>query len=469
MILSLTEFAGRFHPLLVHLPIGILLVALLLQWLSRRRAYAPGDDALLRVLWVSGAVTAWVSCLTGYLLSLSGEYDQQTVNLHMWMAVGVALVATLICILVFRRQAGSLLTGSSLLLLLLITAAGHLGGSLTHGSGYLTAALDNSDAQTNVAQKIIPDIQEARAYADVVEPLLQSKCYGCHGASKQKGALRLDGQEWLLKGGKEGPAIRAGKADESELIKRLLLAREEEHHMPPKEKPQLTERQVALLHWWVEQGADFSKKVKELSQPDKMQPVLLSFQENTQQKIEPGIPDEPVEAAGEEALALLRNRSVVVLPVAQNSFYLMANFVMATGVTDADMKLLLPLKKQLVWLKAGGTPIGDQALQIISQCTQITRLQLNGTRITDQGLSRLRSLTHLQSLNLVNTGISLQGLLPLQSLQKLQSIYLYQTRVDRSRWKELRQAFPRVQLDTGGYAVPYFATDTTLMKPPEQQ
>lgn len=466
MLLSITEFTGRFHPLLVHLPIGIMLVALLLQWLSRRQQYAL-SDGVLRVLWLSGAATALLSCITGYLLSLSGEYDERTVNLHMWMAVSTTLLAVFICVCVFRRRFDKLYHGALVLLLLLIAITGHLGGSLTHGSDYLTAALSDS-GKADKPGKVIANIQEAQVYADVVEPMLQSKCYGCHGRNKQKGGLRMDSPEWLMKGGKEGRVIRSGKAGQSELIKRLLLAREEEHHMPPKEKPQLSERQVALLHWWVEQGADFSKKVKELPQPEKVKTVLLSMQ-GSEKKPDPAVPETPVEAADEKAVEQLRNRGAIVLPVAQNSHYLMVNFVTATGITDTDIRLLLPLGKQLVWLKAGGTRIGDPALQSISQCTNLTRLQLNGTQITDKSLPLLRSLSRLQSLNLVGTNISTQGLLPLRTLKKLQSIYLYQTRIQPGAWPQLKQAFPHVQLDTGGYVVPFFVTDTTLKQAEEQK
>lgn len=453
--------------MLVHLPIGILLIALLLQWLSQRSQYALGEGAL-RLLWVSGTLASWLSCATGYLLSLSGEYDEQTVDWHMWMAVSLALLASLLCVLIFKHVTGKWFRAASLLLLLLIMITGHLGGSLTHGADYLTSGLSNSDGQPKTVAKVIPNIQEASAYTDVVEPLLQSKCYSCHGPTKQKGGLRMDSPAWLLKGGKEGQVIRGGQADQSELIKRLLLAREEEHHMPPKEKPQLSERQIALLHWWVEQGADFTKKIKELPQAEKTKALLLSFQGPAQQKMPSTVPEEPVDAADEKALQRLRDRGIIVLPVAQNSHYLMVNLTMAAAIKDADIELLLPLKKQLVWLKAGGTNISDTALQFISQCSQLTVLQLNSTRITDRGLPLLRSLSNLQSLNLVGSSVSMQGVMPLQSLKKLQAIYLYQTQVQSADWKQLTRAFPRVQLDSGGYKVPYFTTDTTLMQPPVQ-
>ena len=226
----------------------------------------------------------------------------------------------------------------------LIFATGHFGGSLTHGSDYLSSALsDDTDSVT--VQKIIPNIQEANVYGDVVQPLLQSKCYGCHGPKKHKGDFRMDSPEYLMKGGKEGETIVAGKAEESEMIKRLLLAREAEHHMPPKEKPQLNERQIALLHWWIEEGADFTKKIKDLPQPEKIKPVLLSMQGKPKEKALSTVPSIAVERADEKAITILRDRGVVVIPVAQNSNYLQANFITTTNTFDDDIKLLLPIKK----------------------------------------------------------------------------------------------------------------------------
>lgn len=259
VLLSIIEFLGRFHPVLVHLPIGILLLALLLQWLSRKEKYRVSHGSM-QVIWIAGSCTAVLSCITGYLLSLNGEYDEDIVSLHMWMGIGAAAVAVLIGVKVFTRQFDLLYKTACVALLILVLSTGHFGGSLTHGSDYLTAALGNAADTAVTQQKIIENIQEANVYGDVVQPMFQSKCYGCHGPRKQKGGLRMDDPDWIMKGGKEGKVIVPGKAEESEMIKRLLLPREEEHHMPPKQKPQLNERQVAILHWWIEQGADFTKK-----------------------------------------------------------------------------------------------------------------------------------------------------------------------------------------------------------------
>ena len=153
------------------------------------------------------------------------------------------------------------------------------------------------------------------------------------------------------------------------------------------------------------------------------------------------------------------------MPVAQNSNYLMVNFVTANNISDHDLSLLLPIKKQIVWLKIGDTKISDSALTYIGQCTNLTLLQLNNTTITDAGLPLLKNLKQLQSLNLVGTKVSAKGIVALKALKQLQSLYLYQTNVTGNEWILLKQQFPKTMLDTGGYFVPLLSSDTTVVKP----
>jgi len=461
------QFLGHLHPVLVHLPIGILLLACFFQLLSAREKYIHLEHAIsITLCW--GMISAIASCITGYILSGSGDYDEDLVAKHQWLGISVAVVSALYYFLYRYRVRVKYKWILAVGLIFLIAVTGHLGGSLTHGSDYLTAAFKNISAEDTVqARKPIPDVQQVVAYTDIIQPLLQSKCYGCHGPNKQKGKFRMDQPDLLMKGGKDGIVITAGKADESELIKRILLEKADEHHMPPKEKPQLTEKEIDLLHWWVASGASFSKKTIELAQSEKMKTILLSLQHTaTEKKQIADVPSAPVERADEKAIEKLRAMGVVLIPVAANSNYLSASFVTAARASDKDMQLLLPLKKQLVWLKLSDTKITDSAIKIISQCTNLSRLQLDSTGITDKGLKNLSALTQLQSLNLVDTKISAAGLMFLKNLDALREVYVYRTGVKGGEWATIRKALPKVTIDTGGYIVPLFETDTMIVKPP---
>ena len=467
MFLSILEFIGHFHPLLVHLPIGILLTGLFLQWLSGKEKYKSLQSAVPVVL-LAGAIAAFLSCITGWVLSLTDDYDKTLVSWHMWMGISVAFVSLLLYVKTVNPQFGINRKLLTLILLTLILVTGHLGGSLTHGSDYLSKPLADifgNDTVANAVIKPVPNVQEAYVYGDVVKPILQTKCYSCHGENKQKGKLRMDDSLLLMKGGKDGRVIHPGNSRESDLIKRLLLPVDNEDHMPPKEKSQPSENQVALLEWWINQGAGFGKKVKEVNQPDKITEMLFALQKTTIVAKEPmDIPAAKVENADEGIIGKMKMRGIVVLPVAQNSNYLQANFVTDTVINKEDLQLLSALQKQLIWLKLGNTNISDANMKAITQLGNLTRLSLEHTDISDEGLQSVQNLQHLQYLNLVGTKVTLQGVMQLKELKSLQSLYLYQTNINRKEWTELQNAFPKTKIDSGGYFVTLLPTDTILIK-----
>lgn len=467
-LLSITEFIGHFHPLLVHLPIGILLIALLLLWLSGKEKYKALKPAVLIVL-LCGTVTSAISCITGYTLSISDDYDKSLVSWHLWMALGVLFVSFLLYLKELNDQfaVNKKMLSAGLLILILVT--GHLGGSLTHGSGYLTKPLKDifiEDTTANITIKPLANVQEAQVYNDVIKPILQTKCIGCHNAGKQKGGLRMDEINELMKGGKKGKILEPGNADASEMIKRLLLPTDNDKHMPPKEKPQPTESQIALLHWWINNGADFTKKVNALNQPAKLKPILIALQQPVVplKKDPDDIPPAPVEKGNEKALLQLRAHGIIVLPVAQNSNYVTANFVTDSVVDSGDLQLLQQLKKQLVWLRLDNTNINDRSATDLAQLTALTRLNVSNTLLTDNGLQQLATLKNLQYLNLAGTKVTATGLMHLKPLTKLKNLYLYHTNFKATDYGNLKKNFPSANIDTGGYHVNLLDSDTTIVK-----
>ena len=463
--MNISELIGHLHPALVHLPIGILLLAAVLQLLSLKPKYASLHTAAsIALFW--GMITAILSCISGYLLSQSGDYDEELVDTHKWSAFATAFVS--IIAYLFNRWENEFAKWTILLMTIGIIITGHLGGSLTHGTDYLTKGFSKDSSATKKEMKPIADVQEANVYNDIIQPIFQDKCYTCHNKSKKKGGLRLDEPSFILKGGKDGAVIKPGNTDESDMIKRISLPRNDDDHMPPKEKPQLKENEIALIHWWVATGASFDKKTRELEQPEKIKPILLSLQKQTKKTL-PDVPEKPVEAADEKIVKQLREKGVVLIPVTRSSNYLSANFVTVDSVTEKELALLGSLKKQLIWLNLSDKSIPDTLFRTVGQLSNLTRLQLNNTSITDRDLASFQSLVNLQYLNLVGTKITSQGLIQLKSLPKLQAIYLYKTLINPSEWTVLKNNFPKVTLDTGGYRVPFLETDTLIVKPPEKK
>jgi uncharacterized membrane protein/mono/diheme cytochrome c family protein len=462
-ILTISEFIGRLHPLVVHLPVGILLLAVLLYFLSFKNRFAAIRNAV-PVTLLAGTATAILSCITGFILSKEGDYSETQVSRHQWFGIGVAIAATVLYFLYNRRH--NLVKWMMIVLVLLIFITGHLGGSLTHGEGYLTQALFSAQ-NNNMAAKPILNIQQADVYADIVQPILAQNCYNCHGPNKQKGKLRLDDSSFIKKGGEEGRVIVAGNTAESELIRRMLLPLDNDDHMPPKEKPQPSKAQIELLQWWVNTGAAFHQKVSALPQPEYIKTYLAALQtgNTVHQQMQPDIPDKEVSPADKAIIEKLRALNVAITPIAQNSNYLSVNFVAVDTFSNQHAQLLQQLSKNIVWLKINGLALNDAALYAIGALHALTRLTLSQSVITDNGLQHLKNLTQLQYLNLAGTAIADNGWKTLQAIKSLRQLYLFKTGIEVSNLIGLQQQLPKAIIDTGGYTVAFLETDTMLVKP----
>lgn len=462
---NVTEFIGRFHPVLVHIPIGILLLAAIFIVLSGGSKFQSLKDAISISLFL-GMLSAIASCVTGFLLSKTDGYDSSLLFKHQWLAIGVALVSVVVFYLHLKNRDTRWF---ALLMVLLLMITGHLGGSITHGSDFLTKAFSSQRSGAGESYgKPIPNVQEAIAYKAVIRPILEAKCLSCHGPNKQKGKLRLDEPGFILKGGEDGGTIIAGKPLESGLIKRILLPKENKDHMPPMEKPQLSKHDIDLLNWWITTGANFDQKVRDLDQNDKIKSILKSL-ESEKVIEEPAISDfpaQPVEKAPETAVQKLQDRGIAVVSIAQNSNYLSANFIAVESFTEKDLQLLAPLKKQLIWLKLGNMPLSDAGLEMVGKLSNLTRLYLQKTTITDRGLQQLSNLSELQYLNLAWTKVSAKGLDQLKGLKNLRQLYLFKTSISGEELNNLKGEFPKVKIDTGEYTVPVLEGDTTVLKAP---
>jgi len=452
------ELIGRFHPLLVHLPIGILLLAILFELLPSNKRYRSLKRSIVTILSI-GSITAILSCITGYLLSQSGDYESEIVGWHQWMGIILTVYSLGYLWMRSRKSYKSYRKAFSFILLILLMITGHLGGTLTHGEDYLTAGITSAVASPAVDIAGV-NLQQAMYYDDLVKPILEARCYGCHGSSKQKGKLRLDAPEHIAKGGKNGEVFIAGRADESEMIHRLLLPRDDEDHMPPKEKPQPGEKEIAVLKVWINSGADFKTSVMESGQLAQLEKIFSSTESISD------VPVGDVPAAEKAAITQLKKLGVVIIPVATGSNYLSANLINVSSV-DSAMEALSKVKEQIVWMKAGGQPVTDNHIAKLIQLTKLTRLNLDHSQITDAGLAQLKSLTNLQYLNLNGTNITAAGVAQLSGLPRLTSLYVYQTAIRSEELETLKKIFSHTTIEAGNYAVPLLPSDTTEATAPK--
>jgi uncharacterized membrane protein len=207
--MNFLEFVGKFHPLLVHLPIGFVALAFVLSLLLKK-----GNEELISLIFRLAFLVAVMSILTGLAIPKEGEYDENLINRHLWSGVIFTLLIGLVGWLKNLQIKNIALAGAGIFMVI----AGHGGGSLTHGSDHF-----------NFFRKDEKELD--------IHPVVATHCMTCHNADRKKGGLRLD----------------VAEIDEKivgEIQRRIELPLNHKEHMPPKGKRQLNEEELESLRNW---------------------------------------------------------------------------------------------------------------------------------------------------------------------------------------------------------------------------
>lgn len=453
---DLGTFIGRFHPLLVHLPIGFLLITVVVELLSQTRRHA-GVERLMPFLLALCAVSALLSVVTGLLLAPHGGYDHTLVWQHQTLGIGLAAATALAWgaahLQAWRPSRAARAAYRTLLVtsILLLGATGHLGGSLTHGDTYLTEHMPVLPWFTRTeAQRAPLDPSTTPVFATLVAPTLHASCVPCHGPARAEGRLRLDTPEGLRKGGESGAVIVPGLSARSEIVRRLLLPPSHADAMPPRGHRPPSHAEAALLRWWIDQGASFDQTLADAEIRPELEPAIAAVLGPVDFSA-PAILSVRVPAADPAAIARVRALPLRVEPLAAGTSLLQVQAVPASrGLGDTDLQALLPLAQQITWLDLGGTRVTDTGLTgLLPRLPNLSRLSLDRTAITDAVLVHLVTLTRLEALNVYGTTITDAGLKPLASLPRLRSVYAWQTAVTAAGAEALEAAAPRVTVNLG--------------------
>lgn len=254
-------FIGRFHPLVLHLPIGMVVIAFFMQvygiWKKREDLYFPYCFIL-----GFGFVMACVAVLFGSFLAMSGGYNVELIDRHGWggllfaVLVGIAFVLKVKFIRSGMQKQVQKKASLGVLAAALgvMSFVGHDGGSLTHGEEYLFKYAPNwirSIAGFPPKFPVDPSDDSQPVYHSIIKPFLEKNCVECHGSAKMKGGLRLDMVDCIKEGGKnkDTKLIVHGKAEDS-LLYQLMVIDDEDEIMPPEGK--LEDPKIKLIKWWID-------------------------------------------------------------------------------------------------------------------------------------------------------------------------------------------------------------------------
>jgi hypothetical protein len=408
------QFLGRFHPLAVHLPIGLIVLVPLLELAGLRRpALREAAGFILRIAFICclGALTL------GYLLAYGSGTNGTIVQRHLWGGITLS-IGVLACIFArsawtshqFPRAYPALLV--SILGLLAWTA--HQGGSLTYGVNYLTEYLP-APLKNIVGDSKAPS--SASFYAMHIHPILDANCLACHGETKANGGLRMDTYDQLMRGGKDGPAIVPGKPETSLLLQRVTLPVTHKLFMPAEGKPPLKPDEIDLLRAWVRHGASSTATVVE----------GISIPEVAAEPTPEPVGD--YSSLRPEIDQLNKGQGVKLLPVSSkpSDGLILSTIDTAPTFGDAQLRSLEKYFPFIVEAELGRTVVTNASFDALSKCPHLRAIHLEWTGVTGDGIAKLAALSELTYLNLTGTRVSAAAAASLGSIETLRHVYLYNT------------------------------------------
>ena len=430
---------GRMHPMLLHFPIALLILAAGLEFF---RFKLENDKTsfyhkFTSGLFLSGILLSGITVLMGLLLSLEDGYEGNTLLYHKWFGVSTVFLSSLLFKLRdFNWYKETMAKSGSIALALILIVAGHFGSVLTHG--------DNFVLEPITKPALVP-LDQAKIYDHVIQPILNEKCVSCHNDQKTKGGLKLTDRLSLLKGGKTGKLFIAGKPNLSLLLERIHLLSSEKEHMPPSGKPQLTEEESKLLFLWIKDNASFSKKVTDLGQNDSLRLFAISRLKPAEIQEE----DFDFNAADDKTIKKLNTFYRLVAPVSQGSPALAVSFFSKSGFDSKSLDELSAIKDQIISLRLSRMPIKDTDLNKISKFESLQNLDLNFTNINGSGLKELSGLKYLKSLSLSGTKVTFAQVKPIVSLKSLEELTIWNTSFSEKDIQELKKMNKRIKILSG--------------------
>ena len=421
MILQIISL-GRLHPLLVHLPIGILVLAFLMELYFRKKNSGTEND-IIKFTLASAAASAVLSVASGWLLGEDGGYDETLLFRHRWMAVGLAIGTTLLYFIKKYPKAWSknIYLPLFISVMALLGLTGHYGGSMTHGEDYLYKNRETKKV-------VITDVDKALVFNDIIMPILDDKCVSCHNPNKVKGGLTMTNKEQLLLGGDSGSLLIAEKDEVPRLIHHIKLPMEDEDHMPPKGKVQLTNHEIQLLEWWISHENCFDCVAGTLDKTEKINDILNSLEEDTSTR---ALIAKEVEMVPEDWLASININGPIITKLAEKNPLLIVNLSGNQSLEKNDLKALKKHAENIVELNLGNSNFNDTISSYLTSFKNLTKLQLQNTKITDKSMASIGDLKHLESLNIYGTDITDQGLEKLTALNGLKTLYPWNSKITK--------------------------------------
>ena len=408
-LFEIVKYLGKFHPLVLHLPIGSLLMTFLLFVISKLQKSSL--DKAIRIGVDFSFLGALTATILGYFLSLDDTYDIENLKSHLFAGLITLFLTFSLCISHRLQGKENLFISLFVMTLIALSITGHKGAMITHGEDYLVPEAFFEEPKVEKLKDSI------HLYEKVVSVILEDKCVSCHNASKSKNNLRLDSYDLMMEGGNLGSLFDVDQPEKGLLVKYISLPMEDKLHMPPKNKAQLSDNEKWLLNHWVNSGAYKKSTYTKIDDGDLLKKQLISFL---------GLEKKVKQARG-DVLAKLVAMGFRINANAIGDNLLKAKFI-KNKLKSEHIKALTKIKQQLVELDLSNSSFNDEMASTLADFQNLRVLRLDRTAISDKTLSYLHG-SELKVLNICNTSVTFSGVSSLLKYTNLKKIYAWNTSI----------------------------------------
>jgi hypothetical protein len=423
---------GKFHPLVLHFPIvfGMVISIWLFFW-QNTKIHIDTQKLLL----AANALFANVAAVFGILLSLQNSYEADIINWHKWGGVAVAILSWLFLYILNLKVVLKRIL--AVLFLFILIGSTHKGAQLTHGVNALSFP---KSASSETGIEITAD-STATVYQLGVAPILAQKCISCHGTEKSKANLQLHTPENILKGSENGDILKAGLNGESVLFNSIHLPLEDEDHMPPDGKLQLTADELRILTLWIKSGGNFSQRISEMAKDDSLYLLVNKYQAAVNQKASlnfnlPGLEE-------------FNSNYCSVNYLFNGSDEVEVNFFQGANYNRENLKRLEKIKTSIVILNMQGMPLTKDDLDIILQFSNLQKFNLNSTGLDIGSLERLKTLTKLKSVSISGIDFEVAEFGKFLDNAKFLSVNVWSQKAGKKQLENIIANYPDINIIVG--------------------
>lgn len=418
---------GRWHPLVLHFPIVLLLICAFLGLTGR---------TIPHILLTSAVLLSLLTAISGFFLGQETGTKGDLLFWHQWLGGLLALLAAAWYQL-RRMQLNKAALPKVLQIVIvgLVFFTGHYGGMVTHGEDFL--ALPAGKREDKIPENPL-------IYQDVVGRILDNKCISCHNANKKKGGLLMSSHAGLLAGGEIGNTLIPGNPEASELIRRIHLPMADEEHMPPEGKQPLEAQEIQILERWIALGASDTLRLEHLDAAEPLTALIAQLVQPDPTEHWKQLP--PVT---DTTLARLGSDYVTIRRVAGGINALSVNVYKSPAYVAKQLTDLAPIADNIVQLDVSGLPIGQEEMNLIASCSNLEWLEIDQTPVTDVEVDTLKGLSKLSTLKIYGTGISTKSLPVFEKMTGLQKLYLWHTNISPEALADFQEGKPSLHIDTG--------------------